>query len=342
MAVDESPLVAPEALERAAALLRAGGLVAFPTETVYGLAADARNPAAVRRIFQAKGRPPDHPLIVHLSAAEDLEAWADPVPEAAWRLAEAFWPGPLTLVLPRRAGVIDELTGGQPTVALRVPNHPLALALLRRAGALAAPSANRFGGVSPTRADHVRAELGGAVDMILDGGSCAVGLESTIISLLDEGPRLLRPGGVVAERIEDVLGVPLPRDAGGPRAPGRLAAHYAPATPLELLPRSELWMRAAALMREGLDIAVVALGQAEPEQVPSRGVAFVALPAQADAYGHDLYATLRDLDARRVSRLLVESPPDDTAWLAVRDRLARAAEPSRRTRHDPPTRGSDP
>ncbi|MCS6786244.1 MAG: L-threonylcarbamoyladenylate synthase [Thiobacillaceae bacterium] len=310
------------AIERAAAILRAGGVVAFPTETVYGLGADARNRAAVRRVFAIKGRPADHPVIVHLPAPEALEAWARTVPEAARRLARAFWPGPLTLVLPRAAGVLDEVTGGQDSVAVRVPAHPLALALIRAAGALVAPSANRFGRVSPTTAAHVRAELNGAVDLILDGGPCAVGVESTILSLLDDTPRLLRPGLITAAEIEAVLGRPV-RVGGGVRAPGSLPAHYAPNTPLELLPAPAVPERAAALLEQGLKVAVLGYGAAaRPLPAPVRRL---EMPVRAGDYARRLYAALRELDGAGCDVILVEAPPTTADWLAVQDRLGRAA-----------------
>ncbi len=310
-------------IARAAAILRGGGVVAFPTETVYGLGADAGNVAAVRRVFAIKGRPADHPLIVHLAGADWLDDWARAVPEAARVLAERFWPGPLTLVLARQPRVSDVVTGGQDSVALRVPAHPIALALIEAAGALVAPSANRFGRVSPTTAEHVRAELGEAVDMILDGGPCRVGVESTILSLLTDTPTLLRPGAVTPEAIEAVLGRPVARRGGGVRAPGTLAAHYAPATPLELLPAPAIPQRAEALIGRGMRVAVLGLGEAAGS-LPA-GLRRLALPAQAQAYARLLYAGLRELDAAGCDVILVEAPPTTSEWLAVRDRLARAA-----------------
>lgn len=308
-------------VDRAAAILRAGGVVAFPTETVYGLGADARNEAAVRRVFAIKGRPAEHPLIVHLAAAEWLDDWARAVPDAARRLARAFWPGPLTLVLPRAAHVFDAVTGGQDSVALRVPDHPLALALIRAAGALVAPSANRFGHVSPTTAAHVRAELGDSVDMILDGGPCRVGVESTIVSLVGDTPRLLRPGMITVDEVEAVLGGPVESGLAGMRAPGTLPAHYAPATPLVLLPTASLAAQAYAHAAAGRRVAVLCIGK--PDLPPQ--VAVERMPATAEAYAHELYARLRALDQAGYDVLLVETPPAGPAWVAVRDRLARAA-----------------
>lgn len=311
-------------LDRAVALLRAGGVVAIPTETVYGLAADARNPQAVRRVFAIKGRPADHPLIVHIAAAESLPQWARDIPDAAWRLAGRFWPGPLTLILRRAPGVPDEVTGGQDTVGLRVPDHPLTLELLRRfGGGLAAPSANRFGHVSPTRAEHVAQELGEAVDLILDGGPCSVGVESTILDLSGDVPTVLRPGGVSLAALEEVLGQPvaLRTGAGGVRAPGTLAAHYAPTTPLLLLPAERLWQEAARRAAAGERLGV--LTHDLPRALP--GVFVLRLPAEAAAYARELYAALRALDGAGYDCILVEAVPDAPEWLAVANRLERAA-----------------
>ena len=227
----------PAAIARAADRLRAGMLVAFPTETVYGLGADAGNPEAVRRIFAAKGRPADHPVIVHLHDAAQMADWARAVPEAAQKLAAAFWPGPLTLILPRASHVADVVTGGQDSVGLRVPSHPVARALLAAfGGGIAAPSANRFGRISPTTAQHVADDLGDAVAMILDGGACAVGIESTIVAFTGDQPVLLRPGGIGVAALSRALGRPLARRrCGAPRASGTLASHYAPRTPATLV-----------------------------------------------------------------------------------------------------------
>jgi L-threonylcarbamoyladenylate synthase len=313
----------PPAIAEAGACLRAGGVVAFPTETVYGRGADARNAAAVRRVFAIKGRPASHPLIVHLAVAEWLADWAREIPDAAWALARAFWPGPLTLVLPRHPRVLDAVTGGQDSVALRVPAHPVALDLIRAAGALVAPSANRFGHVSPTTAEHVRAELGDAVDLILDGGPCRVGVESTILSLLTDTPTLLRPGAVTPEQIETVLGRPVMRQGGGVRAPGGLPAHYAPDTPLELLPPQDVPERAETLLKAGLRVAVLAMGE-DLRRLPA-GVHRLAMPRAAGDYARGLYAAVRDLDAAGFDVILAEAPPPGSDWDAVRDRLTRAA-----------------
>ena len=313
-------------LSEAVQILRRGGVVAIPTETVYGLGADAENPAAVRRVFEIKGRPANHPVIVHLSGAEALAAWSRHPPRAAYALAERFWPGPLTLVLPRAERVPDAVTGGQDTVALRAPDHPLTQRLLARfGGGIAAPSANRFGRVSPTTAQHVRDDLGGAVDLVLDGGPCAVGLESTILALAGGRPRLLRPGAIGPEALGEVLGEPVEGPAGpagAVRAPGALPSHYAPRAPVELVAEAAVPARLRALVERGLRPACLCLGAAAER--PAR-VAFAVLPADAAGYGAGLYAALRALDAARPDRILVAAPPVTGDWLAVNDRLGRAA-----------------
>lgn len=305
-------------------ILRAGGLVAFPTETVYGLGADARNAAAIRRLFAAKGRPADHPVIVHLARADMAPEWVSRMPAAAARLADAFWPGPLTLVLPRATHVLDLVTGGQETVALRVPRHPIAQALLAAFGdGIVAPSANRFGRLSPTHAAHVRAELGDAVNLILDGGPTDVGVESTIVDLSGDRPTLLRPGGITPAQLAAVLGaLPDAPHVASPRASGTLPSHYAPATPLAVLPSSDLEDAARHLAASGIRIAVVARRNAL--SAPT-GIMWRVLSTDATAYAHALYATLRELDAGGYDRILVEDVPEGDAWLAVRDRLRRAA-----------------
>jgi len=229
-------------IETAVQALRDGELVAFPTETVYGLGANAQNPAAVRKIFEAKGRPTTHPVIVHLDSPRFLHRWVREVPETATRLAERFWPGPLTMVMPRAANVHDIVTGGQDTVAIRVPSHPMAQQLLTAfGGGIAAPSANRYGKLSPTRAEHVREELGDAVKVILDGGECQIGLESTIVSFEGQNVRLLRPGGVTAAQIRQVVGeLLIGANLESPRVPGGTPSHYAPTTPMAIVPAGEI------------------------------------------------------------------------------------------------------
>ena len=310
---------------RAADMLRAGELVVFPTETVYGLGADASNPLAIAKIFAVKGRPADHPLIVHLPDASHLDRWALDIPEAAHELAIAFWPGPLTLILKRQPSVSDAITGGQDTVGLRVPNHPLALQLLREfKGGVAAPSANRFGHISPTTAAHVREEFGDAVAMILDGGPCAVGIESTILDLSGSEPRILRPGMLDTEAIGAVLGR-RPEFGGQPNAPrvsGSLEAHYAPRTPLQLIAAADLEEAARQALDAGRRIAVLA---AQPVARSHENLAWCPVSADPTQFAHDLYARLRELDAMGCDLILVAAPPADEAWRAVTDRLRRAA-----------------
>lgn len=318
-------------IDTAADILRKGGVVAVPTETVYGLAADASNPAAVKRIFEIKGRPADHPLIVHIADESQLTHWAREVPTAAKLLARHFWPGPLTLILPRSSHVSDSITGGQDTVGLRVPDHPVALALLRALGpatALAAPSANRYGRISPTTAAHVLDELGDSVDMILDGGPCQVGLESTIVSCIGDTVTILRPGGVPVSAIETVLQHKIEvvdSTSAKIRVSGSLLSHYAPVTPLELLPHERLWQRACELESQGMRVAT--LEWSAPDEVHSdhAGIVRSAMPANPAAYGHLLYATLHQLDNENYDRLLAEEPPHTADWLAVKDRLQRAS-----------------
>ncbi|MEW6488377.1 MAG: L-threonylcarbamoyladenylate synthase [Thermodesulfobacteriota bacterium] len=303
----------------AAELLRRGGTVAFPTETVYGLGAHALDPAAVARVFEIKGRPRFDPLIVHLAGPEALGAVAAEVPPAARELARRFWPGPLTLVLPKRPEVPDLTTSGLPTVAVRVPDHPLALDLLSRAGVpVAAPSANPFGRVSPTRAEHVFEQLAGAVDAILDGGPCRVGVESTIVSLAEGRPVLLRPGGLPAEELEAVVG-PLERPgnpAGRPLAPGSLVSHYAPRVPLVLA-------SPGAPPPPGR-IGLLALG--EPESRAGYAAVEVLSPSRdlREAAAH-LFAALRRLDARGLDLIVAEPVPEEGLGRAILDRLRRAA-----------------
>jgi L-threonylcarbamoyladenylate synthase len=310
------------AIDDAAQRLESGELVAFPTETVYGLGADASNPAAVARIFAAKQRPADHPLIVHLDSTGQVLDWARDFPEPARKLAQAFWPGPLTLVLPRAASVLDEVTGGQETVALRVPAHPVAQALLRRFGrGIAAPSANRFGRVSPTRAAHVRDELGDRVGLVLDGGDCEVGLESTIVACRDGEVTLLRPGKITLADLERVVGPVRTASASAPRVPGSLRSHYAPSTPVELASPDSIDLRCA----EGPAAGRLAVLSRRPRPVGCRALAWRSLPADPAGFGRALYAALRELDASGASRILAEAVPGSGDWAAIRDRLERAS-----------------
>ena len=311
-------------LEKAAQILRDGGLVAFPTETVYGLGGDASNPAAVRKIFTAKGRPADHPVIVHVAGTSDLKHWAAEVPRAAWLLAEKFWPGPLTMVLKRSACVSDLVTGGQDTVGLRVPSHPVAQRLLKAfGGGIAAPSANRFGRLSPTTAQHVREELGDAVDLVLDGGSSEVGIESTIVDLTRDAPAVLRPGRITAQQIADALLAPLGESGvGRPRVSGSLESHYAPGLPLKIVHPDEIenYVRA----RPATPIAVLSR-RGRPRD--SKATLWQGAPETPDDYARLLYATLRWLDVSGCRLIVVEALPELPEWAAVRDRLSRAATP---------------
>ncbi len=316
------------AIEEAAHVLKRGGLVAFPTETVYGLGADASNPAAVARLYAVKGRPSSHPVIVHISSADQLAHWAREIPEAANTLAARFWPGPLTLVLKRASNVGDYLTGGQDSIGLRVPGHPVALALLRRFGGnggasrpvgVAAPSANKFGRISPTTAEHVRDDLGKEVDLVLDGGPCEVGIESTIIELSRGRPVLLRPGRISAEDIAATLGMePEFSDAAAPRSPGALESHYAPRHPL-LLVASGQWKR--ALQGDSRGRGVLSFG-ARPAGDAS--TAWIEASSDPSRYAHELYANLRALDSSGCEEILVEEPPATAEWAGIRDRLLRA------------------
>jgi len=318
-----------EGISRAARLLREGQLVSFPTETVYGLGADARNAAAVQKIFAAKKRPADHPLIVHIADASVLPRWARSIPAGARALADAFWPGPLTLILPKARDVGDIVTGGQDSVGLRVPGHPVAQALLAQFASLggegiAAPSANRFGRVSATTAQHVADDFGEEVAVILDGGPCRHGIESTIVAFTAGEASVLRPGALSVEEIVRVLGrPPQAADLGSPRAPGTLATHYAPRTPARLMPSPDLAAALAQLAHPGAHIVVLAHSVAQPPDF--EGTWFDA-PAHDTAYAQQLYANLRALDALAADEIWIEAPPDGPEWHAVRDRLRRATE----------------
>ena len=311
-------------IARAADTLRRGGLVAFPTETVYGLGADADDPAALARLYAVKGRPGEHPVIVHVGAPAQLGEWAADVPVAARRLAGTLWPGPLTLVVRRAARVLDGVTGGGDTVGVRVPDQPVALALLRAfGGGIAAPSANRFGHVSPTTAEDVRADLGDDVEVVLDDGACTVGVESTIVDCTGDELVILRPGGVTRERVEEVSGVPVSLRADGlVRAPGTLKSHYAPEAMVLLVDREELARRAHDVLTAGQRVAVLATGP--PSTLPADVIVLDA-PEDVDEYARVLYARLREADRRGVDVLLAVPPPDAGLGVAVGDRLRRAA-----------------
>jgi L-threonylcarbamoyladenylate synthase len=305
-------------VRRAAEILRAGGLVAFPTETVYGLGADASSEHAVARLYAVKRRPADHPVIVHFGSAANAFAWAREVPAAAKKLGERYWPGPLTLILKRSARAKDFVTGGQDTVGLRVPSHAIARELLEEfGGAIAAPSANRFGLVSPTTAAHVREDLGKDVDLVLEGGPSEVGIESTILDLSQSKPVLLRPGHLSKEQLEHVLGVEvLEKTVASPRHPGGLERHYAPRTPARMVPSHGLDKAITELKAR---VAVLAFSRPD-ERVDY----WLRMPREPQAYAQRLYAALRELDTAGCERILVEAPPDSPEWTAVRDRLGRA------------------
>lgn len=334
-------IIASADLDRALTRLHAGELVAFPTETVYGLGADACNESAVKKIFAAKGRPADHPVIVHIHEIAQLGQWAQQIPIQAYQLAEQFWPGPLTLVLQRAPGVSDSLTGGQSTIGLRCPAHPAARQLLQSFnGALAAPSANLFGRISPTCAAHVRAEFGPDL-FVLDGGDCAVGIESTIVDLSRGVAQLLRPGHITPEQISRVIAEPLQTaDKQAPRVAGSLAAHYAPRTPMQLFSADDLeplsqalaqgpqtgglavWISSTSLNRLQNHQGLLGVEQLASLRLQNR---LFIQPDQAELFAHELYAMLRTLDQSAAIRLWIELPPAQPQWAAVRDRLLRAA-----------------
>jgi L-threonylcarbamoyladenylate synthase len=312
-------------ITHAAAILRDGGLVAFPTETVYGLGADASSPVAVRRLFRVKGRPPDHPVIVHVASIDHAPEWASGMPGYAVALAGECWPGPLTLVLPRLARVPDEVTGGLDTVGIRVPAERTAQALLRAfGGGIAAPSANRFGRVSPTTAADVRADLGADVDLVLDGGPSRVGVESTIVDCSRDQPAILRVGGISRERVEEIVGRSVPvRDQGEVRAPGTLASHYAPRARVRLVDGIDhLEEIARAELASGACVGVIAAQL--PDDLPER-VLVLGTPNDAEDYAHTLYRWLRDADAAQLDVVLAVAPPELGIGAAVADRLRRAA-----------------
>jgi len=315
----------------AADILRAGGTVAFPTETVYGLGADVSNAHAIQKIYSIKQRPVDHPLIVHIGDLSQLSYWAEEIPESAWTLAHHFWPGPLTLILKRSSRIPDYITGGQNTVGLRMPAHPVALALLNALGpekALAAPSANRFGRISPTTAKHVWQELGKNVDLILDGGACEVGLESTIISFHEHFPHILRPGGITASALETALQRPLLLATADPtiRTSGSLPSHYAPATPLRIHSTELIKQHASAMGAQNFRAVVMSWSGIDLTSLCTyASIQVYSMPTDPILYGRQLYATLRHFDQAGLDYLLVEAPPDLPDWLAIADRLKRAS-----------------
>jgi len=310
-------------IDQAVALLRAGELIGLPTETVYGLAADANNPSAVKKIFLLKERPANHPVIVHIADVEQLPDWGQVNTDQVWRLAEAFWPGPLTLVLAKQPWVDEGITGGQQTVAVRVPGHPVAQEVLNEfGGGVAAPSANRFGRISPTRADHVRDEFGKSLQLVVDGGDCQVGLESSILSLVDDC-ELLRPGSISKDQIEKVLGMPVRiSNRLSQRAPGLLDQHYAPRTPALLVATDALPAQLVASRGAGQQVGLLIYSE-----ICFDCPVVEQLPRSLEGYARQFYAALRRLDAAGLDLIVVERPPQQPAWVAVNDRLSRATRP---------------
>ncbi len=300
-------------IEKAVSILKKAGLVAFPTETVYGLGADASNLKAVKKIFLVKERPANHPLIVHIFSPLDLGKWAREIPEIAFKLAESFWPGSLTLILKKQPWVLNEVTGKQDTVGLRVPSHDVALALLKVfGGGIAAPSANKFGYVSPTTAEHVWSELGETVDMILDGGECQVGLESTILDLNSPKPRLLRPGSISLQELEDCINQRITQGKDEQKVSGTLKSHYKPKTPTYLVDKAPS------------DIEGIAVLSYRMPPINIKNIIWRRLPDNPKGYAQRLYATLRELDNVGVTNIFIEKTPNTPTWWAVKDRLQRA------------------
>lgn len=313
-----------EEIAAAADVLRSGGLVAFPTETVYGLGADASNAQAVNRIFIAKGRPTDHPLIVHIGKKENLNVWSSNIPSRAWLLAEHFWPGPLTLILRKADWVPEVVTGGLNTIGLRVPAHPLALSLLKSlGGGIAAPSANRFGRVSPTTSNHVREELGDCVDFILDGGACSVGIESTIVDLSSGSPVILRPGGVTQESLEEVLGEPVvQRKNSKVRCSGRHSVHYSPDVRVVLAEEEKVDEVISRFLSDNFRVGLMSSKRLSKK---INDVTFIDLAATIKDQAQQLYAKLRMADTLNLDILVVVPPVGSGLEVAINDRLVRAA-----------------
>jgi len=303
-------------LKKSIQLLQSGGIVAFPTETVYGLGGDAANPVALKKIFSIKDRPADHPLIVHIAELDQLSQWAVDISENALQLAKAFWPGPLTLILKKAPSVLDLVTGGQETIGLRIPNHPMALALLKEwGGGLAGPSANRFGRISPTTASAVQEELGSEVDLILDGGQCTVGVESTIVDARGDSIQILRPGMITVNQIEAIVPHPIfTKKEKSPRVSGSMASHYAPKTKTRLItsPIEVVHFPCALLTHT-------------PWVINKALVNCISMPEDPAGYAHQLYHVLREVDKQGLQEILIEAVPDGSEWEAIRDRLKRAS-----------------
>lgn len=311
----------------AADLLRAGQLVAFPTETVYGLGADANNPAAIAQVFATKGRPANHPLIVHIATATELNVWARNIPASAWLLAQQFWPGPLTLILHKQKHVSPLITGGQETIGLRIPKHPLTLELLQTFGSgIVGPSANKYGRVSPTTAQHVATDLGVTIPAILDGGACSVGIESTIIDLTTTTPIIRRSGAITAAAISEVLNLPVHTNTTQQkniRTSGDQLSHYAPITPVKLVASKDMQLLVATYLQQQKNFSVLSL-HSKLEFLPTN-IYWQQISNDVQIYMHDLYANLRTHDALKNTEIIIEMPPHSDAWLAVLDRLTRAA-----------------
>lgn len=316
------------ALAHAAQIIRSGGLVAFPTETVYGLGADALNENAVKKIFLAKERPPDDPLIVHIAHPQELIMVAQNIPQLAWDLTKRFWPGPLTLVLPKAERVLKVVTGGLETVAVRMPAHPIARKLIEASRCpIAAPSANRFGRPSPTRAEHVVEDLAGRIELILDGGPTSIGVESTVLDMTQEPPMVLRPGGVTLEELREVLGgvrlLDSSKGEAARRSPGTRYRHYAPRAKLMLVEPEQLEPVVAPLIAQGQKVGVLTV-QSSKFTVPSSGLVTVAMPTDLTSYARRLFAALRELDAQGVDVIVVEAVAERGLGRAIMDRLRRA------------------
>ena len=327
MPTDSLNIMKNSDIAKAVQVLREGGLVAFPTETVYGLGADASNELAVRKVFQAKARPADHPLIVHIGSVNELPDWAEVVPPAAKQLMDAFWPGPLTLVFKKRSYVLASVTGGQDTVAVRMPSHPIASELLQAYGkGLVAPSANQFTHLSPTSAAAVREELGSVIDLILDGGACELGLESTILDVSREKPVILRPGMITRTMLENVLGEPIlvATNETTTRAPGRHHLHYAPTTKTILLPTEKVAAYARSLTPADLPVVFVVRHETVLPHETSN-IHWVTMPPAAKDYAHELYRMLRTLDQQHYQQIIIEDVPLAPEWEAIRDRLTKAS-----------------
>jgi L-threonylcarbamoyladenylate synthase len=328
------------AQQQAATLLRAGQLIGLPTETVYGLAADASIESAVSEVYRVKGRPADHPLIVHVADLEHAQYWADfseTQHPFAKQLAKAFWPGPMTLIMKRKPQAPAYACADQATIGLRIPSHPVAQGVLKHFHALggkgiAAPSANRFGRISPTRAEHVRSDLGEDIAWVLEGGDADIGIESTIVDLSRAAPVILRPGHVSSEAISSLLGRQVTVQVqGGPQVSGTLEAHYAPVTPMVILEDEELPMKAAECLNNGEKIAVwvsadlaIFLERVFGHQVPVEYLHFEVAAAEPEVFAQEMYARMREMDALGINRILVEAVPDEPEWTAVKDRLYRA------------------